>query len=110
MTQAIAYQQEINMLKTAIIEQYQPNKIILFGSAARGDLRSGSDIDMAIIKPSSKKRYHRTVEILQLVKHLPRTLPFEPIMFTPEEFATGQQQQHYLIRQIMLDGKVLYEA
>jgi len=40
----------IDSITAQLIEKYQPEKIILFGSAARGDMTPGSDVDLLIIK------------------------------------------------------------
>ena len=39
-----------------IVERFQPQKVILFGSHARGDARSGSDFDLLIVAPSDEPR------------------------------------------------------
>jgi predicted nucleotidyltransferase len=43
-------QKEIDTIKEQIIKKYKPDKIILFGSAARGDFNLDSDVDLLIIK------------------------------------------------------------
>lgn len=103
------YQQEIDKLTKVIKNKYQPNKIILFGSVARGEFKENSDIDMLIIKNSKKKRYYRTLDVLNLTKNINRQLPFEPIIMTSQEFNKGLKENYYFIRQIMRDGKILYE-
>lgn len=110
MTLAQTYQQEITAITQTIAADYQPKKIILFGSAARGELHGNSDIDLLIIKESSKKAYDRTVDLLHILKNVDRHFPLDPLVMTPAEFALGEQQGRYLIRQIIKDGQVLYEA
>lgn len=44
------YEQEINRITQQIIEKYKPDKIILFGSTAKGELHPDSDADFLIIK------------------------------------------------------------
>lgn len=46
-----------------ILEVAQPEKIILFGSYARGDATEDSDIDILIIQPSDLPRYKRSTPI-----------------------------------------------
>jgi len=46
----IDFEKEINYITRQIIEKYKPEKIILFGSAARGELNLNSDADFLIIK------------------------------------------------------------
>lgn len=109
MTLHESYQKEINSLTKVIRERYQPEKIILFGSAARGELRQGSDIDMLIIKDVKGRSYDRMVDVLRLVQNAPPRLPFTPIVLTRQEYARGLQENRYFFRQIDKDGRVLYE-
>lgn len=44
------FEKELEKVTQQIIEKYRPDKIILFGSAARGDWNSDSDADLLIIK------------------------------------------------------------
>jgi predicted nucleotidyltransferase len=43
-----------------IVDTLQPEKVILFGSQARGDARPNSDFDVLVIKPSDEPRYRRS--------------------------------------------------
>ena len=45
--------EQLNELVRRILETVQPLRIILFGSAARGDMRSESDIDVAVVMPDN---------------------------------------------------------
>lgn len=101
---------EIERLVQVIKDKYQPEKIILFGSAAHSDMNASSDIDLLIIKPSQKKRYYRAQDVFTILKDTKRTLPLDAIVLTPEEFEQGRQAKRYFIRQIVKEGKVLYEA
>ena len=53
-----------------IVERFQPQKVILFGSHARGDARSGSDFDLLIVAPSDEPRWRRTVLVYRLLAGL----------------------------------------
>jgi len=46
-----------------IVERAQPDKVILFGSRARGDARPNSDFDVLVIKESTEPRYRRSVPL-----------------------------------------------
>jgi predicted nucleotidyltransferase len=66
-----------------IVEACDPDKIILFGSRARGDHRPNSDVDILVIKESSEPRYKRDGPLYTAVA----TLPFEVdvLVYTPQE-------------------------
>jgi predicted nucleotidyltransferase len=54
-----------------IVETAQPEKIILFGSRARGDARPNSDFDVLVIKESSEPSYRRDAPLYVALADLP---------------------------------------
>jgi predicted nucleotidyltransferase len=86
---------------------YDPEKIILYGSAARGQLTEDSDIDILIIKRTNKDMFDRIGEVLDLLKDIP--LPIEPIVLTPEEFRKMIDEDRLYAEVILKEGKTLYE-
>ena len=68
-----------------IVERFHPQKIILFGSHARGDARSGSDFDLLIVAPSDEPRWRRTVPLYRLLAG--QGVPKDIVWWTPEEIA-----------------------
>jgi uncharacterized protein len=52
----INYQKEIEKIKQQIIDKFNPVKIVLFGSIARGNYNEGSDIDLLIVQESVADR------------------------------------------------------
>ena len=66
-----------------IVETVQPEKVILFGSRARGDARPNSDFDMLVIKQSDEPRYRRSIPLYVALADLP--VEVEVMVYTPEE-------------------------
>jgi len=86
---------------------YQPEKIILFGSVARGDADEYSDIDLIVVKQSDQRFVERLVEVMAF---LPRdVVKADVLVYTPEEFQAMQEQGNPFIEQALKDGIVLYE-
>lgn len=102
------YIREIEMIVRQL-KAYEPQKIILFGSCARGDFSDESDIDMLIIKESDKLRPARATEVYRLLRPLRRTIPFEPLVYTPAELERSLAIGDPFIEDILREGKVLYE-
>ena len=50
----------------SIINNYDPQKIVLFGSYARGEVHEGSDIDLMVIKETSKRFIDRIADVIKL--------------------------------------------
>jgi len=81
----------------------------LFGSSARGMITENSDIDMLIIKDTDKKRNERFREVRALVRDLKRRIPFSPLVYTPAEIEKRVNLGDFFVKEILKEGKVLYE-
>ena len=55
----MASQSEIQALADKIAREFQAEKIILFGSHARGDAGPDSDVDLLVIMPRNGKKHHQ---------------------------------------------------
>jgi uncharacterized protein len=100
------YEQWIRQAVDALRSGYGPQKIVLFGSAASGELRDGSDIDLLVIKETDKRKLDRIDEATEL---LDPGIPVELHIFTPGEIRTRLKMGDPFIRQIMETGRILYE-
>lgn len=61
----------IRVIVERIATHFQPERIILFGSRARGDARDDSDYDLLIILPVVQSRFHDAVAIQRVLADLP---------------------------------------
>jgi predicted nucleotidyltransferase len=54
----VVNEQSVEMMTKRIVDKFNPNKVILFGSFARGEAKQNSDVDLLIIMDcqSDKKR------------------------------------------------------
>jgi len=92
-----------------IKQQYQPSKIVLFGSYAYGQPDRDSDIDLLIIKDTSERPIDRRVTVARMVSDPKRLIPFEPIVLTPEEVRERIEVGDQFLKEILDKGEVLYE-
>jgi len=99
--------EDIRIIVETIKERCHPEKIILFGSAARGEFEEGSDLDFFIIKRSRLPRHLRPLRIYKFLKD--QNLPIDFIIYTPEEFKERFSLGDFFIKRILKEGKVLYE-
>ena len=81
-------------------------KVILFGSLARGKTTKSSDLDLIVVMPSEQPFLARWEEVY--VKLLPG-VDTDLLVYTPEEFEE-KQQTSAAFRHKLKDGKVLYAA
>jgi len=83
-----------------------PDKIVLFGSRARGDARADSDLDLLIVEASDLPRYKRSPRYLRvLVGLFPAK---EVVVWTPEEVEAWSEVPHAFITTALREGKTLY--
>ncbi|MBI5356450.1 nucleotidyltransferase domain-containing protein [Candidatus Collierbacteria bacterium] len=103
------FQSHLDKIVATIAKKYQPEKIILFGSAASGLIHEDSDADLAIIKKTKKNIYDRIGEVSDMVEH---DIALDIIVYTPEEFETMKNDKYgYFVRdEIIEKGKIIYEA
>ena len=98
---------DIEIIVHAIKQKYKPEKVILFGSAARGEFEEGSDIDLFIIKQTNLPRHRRPLEIYRFLKN--KALPIDFIIYTPKEFKNRLSLGDFFIKRIIKEGRILYE-
>lgn len=106
MRKSVEVEKELASVVEAIVRRYRPEKIILFGSLARGEDSEESDIDLLIVKRTATRRIYRRIEAL---KGIPRSVPLDVLVLTPEEIDFLEKEQSPFIREILAEGKVLYE-
>ena len=85
---------------------YDPEKIILFGSAARGDTDEYSDIDLIVVKETDRRFVQRLVDISEFISSY---ISVDVFVYTPGELKAMVEDGNPFIEQALKDGKVLYE-
>ena len=90
-----------------IVREFNPEKIILFGSQARGDAREYSDVDLLVVMPDGTDRRETAVAILDLLGDLP--VAKDVIVTTPDEVSRRGHIVGTVLRPALREGSVLYE-
>ncbi len=90
-----------------IATQFHPDRIVLFGSHARGTAGADSDVDLLIILPFEGKPAAKSAEIR--VKLRPG-FPVDLVVRTPEKVRERLAMGDSFLREILETGTVLYEA
>ncbi len=88
------------------LKPYDPDRVILFGSAARGDVDAYSDIDIVVIKETDARFLDRLGSVYQLIQP---DFGLDALVYTPMEFAQMQADQNPLIEEILGEGVVIYD-
>lgn len=89
-----------------IVKEFQPEKVILFGSQATGEASEGSDVDLLVIKDTSQSTREVAKKIDGVI--FPRPFPIDLIVYTPKQFQQAQEEGDFFILEILKKGRVLY--
>lgn len=88
-----------------IVRQFQPERIILFGSRGRGDAGPDSDVDLLVVMPAARKR-EKAVEIGVALHDIP--VSKDIIVTTPEDYEWRKEVIGTIEWPATREGKVLY--
>ena len=101
-------EEKINEIKDKIVREYKPEKIILFGSFAWGKPHKDSDFDFFIIKETDTPSLKRIEEVDRIFSR--REFPMDFLVYTPEQVENRLKIGDLFVKDILTNGKVLYEA
>lgn len=87
------------------LRAYQPQRVMLFGSMARGDARQNSDVDLAIIKDTNELFYRRARDVRKLLRS---KTPLDVFVFTPQEYEQAKKTNPF-VAEIDRTGTVIYD-
>jgi predicted nucleotidyltransferase len=89
----------------AIAEEFQPDKIILFGSYAYGTPHEDSDVDLLVVMPARDPH----AQAVRILFRLAAPFPVDLLVRTPKEMAWRLDEGESFTTTIVSQGKVLYE-
>ncbi len=98
----------INYIIKKIVREIKPEKIILFGSYARGDFSEDSDLDLFIIKDDDESSRYIRRKVDALLRGRKFAVDLLVRKSAEVEWNLKAQNPFYLYH-IFKDGKVLYE-
>lgn len=90
-----------------IVKTSNPEKIILFGSYARGETSSNSDLDLLVIVPGIKRLRAESVRVRRALRGL--MIPVDVILATPEQIERLGNFTGLVYHTALSEGKVVYE-
>ncbi len=89
-----------------IAERFHPDKIILFGSYAYGQPHEESDVDLLVIMPA----YDEIAQAIRIRRECERPFALDLIVKTPERLERELKQENWFLREVVSQGRILYEA
>jgi type I restriction enzyme S subunit len=101
------YESVLREIVRRIVAAVSPEKIILFGSAARGEMGPDSDVDLLVVKPNVHRR--KTAQALHMrLRGIPVSVDL--IVATPEDLERHKDTIGLIYRPALREGKVIYAS
>ena len=98
----------IQAIAQLIVERFNPEQVILFGSHARGEVGEHSDVDLLVVLRNDAGWSQRGNPIRRAIaEHF--VLPVDVIIRSPEVFAAQRNDPYSFIHTALKEGEVLYE-
>lgn len=96
----------IEDIKSRLIDSYDPDRIILYGSYAQGRAGKESDIDLLILKDTEDRPIDRRIKVEKMLAD--RAMPLDILVYTPDEVRYLYSIGSPFIEEVMETGRVLY--
>ena len=90
----------------AIVERFNPRRVVVFGSHARGEAGPDSDLDLFIEMETDQRPPERAIAVSSIFGL--RTWPLDVVVYTPEEVRRLRNVKGTLLSTIESEGKVLH--
>lgn len=92
-----------------IVTMAQPRKVILFGSAVRGETDRHSDVDiLVVIRDETKSPREESVRIRRALRAI--VMPMDILVVSEARLGQLADRPGLIYREALLSGKVVYEA
>jgi len=98
--------QEVRSITDQIVRKYRPQKIILFGSAARGEYSKVNDLDFLIVKDDVP--LHGLARMRELDTMIERRIAADMLVYRSDELEDRVSLGDPFIAAILSEGRVLY--
>lgn len=85
-------------------KEYRAEKVILFGSYARGETTEDSDVDILVIAPTTERFFQRMATVKRLIRDLRNGLSVAPIVLTKQEIEKRIEIKDQFIEEILKEG------
>ena len=98
----------IDELVRRIVDTVHPLRIILFGSAARGEIGPHSDIDVLVVMPEGVHRRQTAQFLYNQISGL--GVPFDVLVATPKDLEKHKENIGLIYRTVLQEGREVYVA
>ena len=92
----------------AIVRAYQPQRVVVFGSFARGDTHEMSDLDLIVVKETDERFFRRIGRVRDACLEV--DIEVQPLVYTPAELKSMLDDGNDFLETALAEGVVAYEA
>ena len=101
----------IERMARAIVDEVDPEQVILFGSRGRGDERQDSDVDLVVVEAEpfgpERSRHKEMVRLYHAVAGFP--VAADVLVFSRDDVDYWRDSLNHVLARALREGKVLYE-
>ncbi len=101
----------IDQMVQALVDEADPDQVILFGSRARGDSREHSDVDLIVVEAEpfgpGRSRHKEMVRLRQALR--PFRVPVDVLVYSRDDVDYWRDSLNYVLARALREGTVLYE-
>ncbi len=102
----------IDRMARRIVREVDPERIVLFGSWARGEANEQSDVDFLVVEREpfgpNRSRREEAVRIWLCLSEF--RIPTDVLVYSVEELNQWKDSMHHVVGRALREGKVLYES
>ena len=91
-----------------IVHKANPQRVILFGSRARGDARPDSDLDLLVVAEDARPRAARASELYGVLSDIP--IPMDFLVYQPDEITEWSNVPQAFVTTAVREGTLLYQS
>ncbi len=99
--------ERVRLISERLKKEYNAQKVILFGSYAKGEQTEDSDVDLFIIAPTKERFYERMASVRKLIRNLRNGLAIAPIILTQKEIQKRIERKDQFVQGILNEGMEL---
>jgi len=101
------FEKELKRIVDRIVQEYSPERIILFGSLSKKNIQDPGDIDLIIIKSTDQNPWERAASVDKIMEH---KVPLDILVYTPEEIRQRLAMHDEFVAEFDEKGKVIYNG
>jgi len=102
------HESTLRQIVAKIVQLAKPDRVILFGSAATGEMTADSDIDLLVVEAQVSNTRHESIRLRAALEDVP--LPIDVIVMSRQRFDDTKNVIGGIAYPAHKYGKVLYEA